>query len=477
MSPGAGLFCGFYIQRAREPVGLLRNIRMAGEKLFTAALDVTTGALSQDIGKVVAALVKLGLTVKTCKKKCGQLVDHVESLADSVDRVERERASKGWSAAFNEAEYKVTLRKFLAVVEDCKACVQRYQSKGSLVRAWLSLNFEEDFDSLHKRLRNAVKGFDFEQQVHQTVLLHHTSEGVEEMKGQLYAVFEEMKALREDRMAPDDTQLLNVDVGESLVEGYILAGRLDDGSDVMLVATENKKKEASMLKRLSDSDNILRFYGTFADYLVMGRPGQTLQTVYDWNREDHGGEWRLKRMMALEIALGLAYAHIAGTILHRNLRSANVFLTDDGHAKIFGFFKGRVKSKPSDKKWTDAEQLRWAAPEMLDKNRPEYNEACDIFSLGVIIWELITGGSPFSEFPGIMQLVTGRLKDKKRLDFKGFESDVPFLVAFQQVSLDCMKDAREQRPTVDNVVSRLELLAPEDMICASLGTVAPFAIE
>jgi serine/threonine protein kinase len=81
----------------------------------------------------------------------------------------------------------------------------------------------------------------------------------------------------------------------------------------------------------------------------MERPAQTLQTVYNWNLEDQtvyelnwedhiAKIWRLKSMMALEIALGLTYAHVAG-ILHRNLRSANVFLTDDGHPKIFGFIK------------------------------------------------------------------------------------------------------------------------------------------
>ncbi|KAG0615263.1 hypothetical protein M758_5G027800 [Ceratodon purpureus] len=442
---------------------------MATEKLFRTSLDVTTGALSLDIGKVVNSLVTLGLTVKNNKLKCEELIDRVQSVAGAINRIEQEIERKGPNSVFDEKAYKYSLEKFLIVVEDCKACVRRYGTKGFLVRLWLSLKFEEDFDSLNKRLDNAAKWFDFDQQVHQTVLLHDTHEGVEELKAKLGEII----ALNTDRMTPDDTQLTNVNVGESLIEGYILAGRLDDKFDVILVSTSQKEKEASILKRLtSDSDNILRFYGTFSQgpnkYLVMERPGQTLQTVYDWKMEDHADEWRLKTMMALEIALGLAYAHIAG-ILHRNLRSANVFLTDDGRPKIFGFFKGRVKSEPSDKKWTDAEQLRWTAPEMLSRDRPQYNEKCDIFSLGVIIWELITGGSPFSEQPSIQHMVAARKKKMTRLHFQGFESDVQFLADFQQVSLDCMKDDPKQRPTIDDVVSRLEQLTPEDMISASLG--------
>ena len=446
---------------------------MAGEKVFNTALDVTTGILSKDIGKVVNALVTLGLTVRNCKKKCKELVEHVQSVASAIARIERERESKGSCAAFNDADLNYNLERFLTVVADCKACVQRYRTKSFLVRIKLSLKFEEDFDSLHERLNNAAKWFDFDMQVNQTVSIRYTNFELEELKGQMQVVIEDIKALKEGHMAPDDTQLSNVNVAESLVEGYILAGRLDDTLDVILVATEKEKKEASILKRLSENDNILQFYGTFSHnlhkYLVMERPGgHELQTVYDWIREGHGDEWRLKSLMALEIALGLASAHVAG-ILHRNLRSANVFLTDDGHPKIFGFFKGRVKSEPSDKKWTDADHLRWSAPEMLGKNRPQYNEKCDIFSLGVIMWELITGGSPFSQFPGVQLLIIERVKNKTRLHFQGFESDAPFLIAFKQVSLDCMKDDPEERPTIDNVVSRLEVLEPEEMIGAPLG--------
>lgn len=450
-----------------------------GEKALRVALDVTIGALTHDIGTVVGALVTLGFTVKYCKEKCKALIEHVESIAGAIDRIEQERQLKGRDSAF-EVHYKNSLQTFLTVVADCKACVQRYKKKGSLVRLLLSLKFEEDFDSLHDRLDKSAKWLGFDMQVHHTVLVQHICDDMEEvkaqmdmveMKAQMKDMVEVVKALRDDRLAPDDTQLTNVEVGGSLVEGYIRAARLDDRLDVMLVATEKEKKEASILKRLSDHENILRFYGTFKQgpdgYLVMERPAQTLQTVYDWNREDHTDNWRLKSMMALEIALGLAYAHVAG-ILHRNLRSANVFLTDDSHPKIFGFFKGRVMSEPSDKKWTDAEQLRWTAPEMLERNRPQYNEKCDIFSLGVIIWELITGDSPFSECPGIKQLINVRKKNKTRLHFQGHESNVPFLVDFKQVSLDCMVDNPEQRPTIDDVVSRLSLLTPEDM-CDKVG--------
>lgn len=442
-----------------------------GEKALRTVLDVTIGVLTQDVGKVVGALVTLGLSVKYSKEKCTSLIEHVESIKGAIDLIEEDRELQGPNSAFDE-RYKISLQKFLTVVADCTVCVKRYRKKSFLVRIPLSLKFEEEFDSLHARLDKSMQLLSFHMQVHDTVMIHNTCVDMDELKAQMKDVLvmlDTVKAIRDDCLAPDDTQLSNVQIGDSLVEGYILAARLEDMLDVMLVATEKKKKEASILKRLSNHDNILRFYGTFEQgphgYLVMERPAERLQTVYDWNREDHGciDDWRLKSMIALETALGLAYAHAAG-ILHRNLRSANVFLTDDGHPKIFGFFKGRVMSEPSDKKWTDAEQLRWTAPEMLERNRPPYDEKCDVFSLGVIMWELITGDSPFSESPGIKQLMFDRRKNKTRLHFQGYDSNVQFLGAFKQISLDCMEDNPLHRPTVDDVVTHLALLAPEDML-------------
>jgi hypothetical protein len=54
-------------------------------------------------------------------------------------------------------------------------------------------------------------------------------------------------------------------------------------------------------------------------------------------------------MMAQEIAMGLAYAHVV-KVLHKNLRSANVLLIVDSHPKLFAFFKGQVKFEPNEKK-------------------------------------------------------------------------------------------------------------------------------
>lgn len=51
--------------------------------------------------------------------------------------------------------------------------------------------------------------------VHQTALLHHINDGVDEVKALSKDLLEEVRAIAEGRLAPDDTQLSNVNVGES----------------------------------------------------------------------------------------------------------------------------------------------------------------------------------------------------------------------------------------------------------------------
>src|SRR5579872_7245520 len=96
--------------------------------------------------------------------------------------------------------------------------------------------------------------------------------------------------------------------------------------------------------------------------------------------------------LTIEIAEALDYAHAQG-VIHRDIKPANILITQDGHAKIadFGIAKlnlahftvpGRVLGTPA-----------YMAPEQLS------GEGCDgrsdLFSLGVILYAIVTGHSPF----------------------------------------------------------------------------------
>ena len=98
--------------------------------------------------------------------------------------------------------------------------------------------------------------------------------------------------------------------------------------------------------------------------------------------------------MAIQIAAGLAYAHARG-VVHRDIKPANIMVLKDGTVKITDFGIARMRS--SAVKTQTGKLLgspRYMSPEVFVGKRADHRS--DIFSLGIILYELVTGAAPFS---------------------------------------------------------------------------------
>jgi serine/threonine protein kinase len=128
----------------------------------------------------------------------------------------------------------------------------------------------------------------------------------------------------------------------------------------------------------------------------------------------------LPRKQALPIirgmAEGLAYAHRKG-IVHSDFKPANVFLTGDGTPKIldFGIARAVQMVDPAgalrgavdvDESGFQGYTPSYAAPEALSGGEP--NTADDVFSLGIVSYELVMGRHPFKRLSSLDAQAVGR---------------------------------------------------------------------
>lgn len=154
-------------------------------------------------------------------------------------------------------------------------------------------------------------------------------------------------------------------------------------------------KEISVLKDCRHN-NIVQFYGAavqendvmlVTEYMPQGDLFHALQgprsSYYRWTSRG--------KYIALDIARGLVYLH-SSKIVHCDVKSPNILLGQSGNAKIGDMGMSRVLAKASVTKSASVGTWSWAAPELLLNSR--INEQVDVYSFGIILWEIVTGNVP-----------------------------------------------------------------------------------
>ncbi|KAK2075706.1 hypothetical protein QBZ16_001815 [Prototheca wickerhamii] len=152
--------------------------------------------------------------------------------------------------------------------------------------------------------------------------------------------------------------------------------------------------EVDCLRRLCHR-NIVQFYGACLQpeslFLVTELMAGTL--LWDLMKWD-----RLGKRVAKDVALGLHYLHTRKVpVLHRDLKSPNILLTGEGVAKIADV--GMSRRMLSDLATAQAIMTPlWSAPEVLRRERASVK--ADIWSYGVLLWEIVTG-EDITRFPSL----------------------------------------------------------------------------
>ncbi|VAI09118.1 unnamed protein product [Triticum turgidum subsp. durum] len=153
--------------------------------------------------------------------------------------------------------------------------------------------------------------------------------------------------------------------------------------------------------------------------------------------------------MAIDVAKGMNCLHTSvPTIVHRDLKSPNLLVDNNWNVKVCDFGLSRLKHSTFLSSKSTAGTPEWMAPEVL--RNEQSNEKCDVYSFGVILWELATLRMPWGGM-NPMQVVGAVGFQDRRLDIP---KEIDPLVA--RIIWECWQKDPNLRPSFAQLTTALK---------------------
>ncbi|CAG8632714.1 13312_t:CDS:2 [Cetraspora pellucida] len=224
------------------------------------------------------------------------------------------------------------------------------------------------------------------------------------------------------------------------------------------------KKLCSELKHLAKTHhpNIIKLYGTSRDPLTGGfmlvlqfANGGTLR---EYLQNKHSNElfkikWAELIRIAKEITDGLNYLH-SKNIIHLDLHSKNI-LINNGKALIADFGISKNLDDITSSSTTTQGVVAYTDPQyLLNGKEFKRNKKSDVYSLGVLFWELTSGVPPFRNLTSMKKMLEIANNNREKI-ITGTPKNYSSL--FER----CWSSDPNQRPTVDKILVELEKLSLE----------------
>ena len=153
--------------------------------------------------------------------------------------------------------------------------------------------------------------------------------------------------------------------------------------------------EKKALIALDGHPSFVRLHFTFKDpdhlYLVLERAQGG--ALFDEIRRLGSCALNCARWLTAELVMALEFLH-SKRIVHRDLKPENILLDDVGHIKLIDF--GSARFLDSEEEYDSfVGTAEYIAPELLTDEEGEAREPADLWALGCIMYQLLTGAPPF----------------------------------------------------------------------------------
>ncbi|XP_044352259.1 uncharacterized protein [Triticum aestivum] len=190
--------------------------------------------------------------------------------------------------------------------------------------------------------------------------------------------------------------------------------------------------------------------------------------------ELRGLQWDTRYFIIKGICDGLHYLHREKQIIHMDLKPANILLDHNMVAKITDFGLSRMEENAQTKSTTRVFTSGYAAPEYIDEGKMSVKY--DVYSLGIIIIELVTGDRRIPDIRNVLRRWRHRLhKSGKETPLKYRQID-----KLIKIGLLCQEKDPCKRPSISDIIYVINELESTDRKISNanestIGRISPYS--
>ncbi|KAM0004803.1 putative protein kinase RLK-Pelle-CrRLK1L-1 family [Helianthus debilis subsp. tardiflorus] len=247
-------------------------------------------------------------------------------------------------------------------------------------------------------------------------------------------------------------------VGFKRLDRRLGQGNVEFFNEISVLSRYKHENLVSLLKICNEGDELILVY----NYAARGSLDRYLNAP--------SLTWAQRLKICVGVAHGIIFLHDPGdthAVLHRDIKSSNILLTEDWTAKVSDFSLSKIG--PANQPRTFLVSNTVGTPGYCD---PLYFETgflskeSDVYSFGVVLFELMCGKLCFEYSNGhLSQILVNKWRrcyEEKRLDEIIFsdlkeQMDSCLLSTFASIAYQCINKCREERPTMADVVKMLEI--------------------
>ena len=226
-------------------------------------------------------------------------------------------------------------------------------------------------------------------------------------------------------------------------------GNINDKSNISF-NYKSIQQETSLMRLVNKSDYIIKYYGSY-----FSRESNTIWLILEYCSSGSAVDLMLsmgRTLSEVEVSTimemvlkGLIYIHKLN-LIHRDIKGANIMLSEEGYAKLGDFGIG-IQMTDDEFRTSKKGSPHWMSPQViLNKN---YDTKTDIWSLGITCLELVEGEPPFAELNPdevMEQIANNPPKAEDIIDAKEHTDD---FINFVNL---CLEINPKKRPSADILI-------------------------